>query len=76
MRDAFVSCAAGERAVGGGGRNTGPAPATYATYLLDSNPTPDANGATPSGWHVRANNQSGPFGASVNLVAYVICASP
>lgn len=66
--DASVSCLAGERATGGGGRQQGNG------LLNRSQPTPDTG--TPTGWTVSANvppNGGAPTGLTT---AYVICATP
>jgi len=77
VRDAHVSCRPGERATGGGGLPTGPAPAFYNTVLLASFPTvngaPAADGATADGWFARARN-NGEGNQTMQLIAYVICA--
>lgn len=78
VRDALVSCLPGERATGGGGLNSGPAPAFYNTVLLSSFPTvdgaPAAGGQTANGWFVRARH-NGESDDNMELTAYVICAS-
>jgi hypothetical protein len=78
IRDGSASCQAGERATGGGARivdEPGSPTAYYNIVLLASHPTPDVNGAVPSGWFVRARNNNG---GSLNgiMTAYVVCASP
>lgn len=78
VRDAKVNCLPGERATGGGALNSGPAPAFFNTVLLSSFPTvngaPAADGATANGWFARARN-NGEGGQTMQLIAYVICAS-
>ena len=64
-----ASCLLGETATGGGSSVSG----SNEWTMIESNPMPNLEGATPTGWEVRALNHTG----SKNfLVAYVICASP
>jgi len=81
VRDAYASCHQGERATGGGALNSGPAPAFYNTVLLDSFPTvnglPAPDGAVATGWFARArNNNDGGANQTMQLTAYVLCATP
>ena len=75
--DAHVFCRPGERATGGGGLPSGPAPGFYNTVLLASFPTvsgqPATDGQTANGWFVRARN-NGEGSQVMELIAYVICA--
>lgn len=80
VRDAFVSCLAGERATGGGIQSAqgdiNPAGA-YSTYALVSRTSQESG--TPTGWFARAVNRSGTTaggGSPSVLNAYVICSSP
>ena len=70
-----VSCANGERAVGGGINVAGEPDgnATGTTQIVESYPTPATAGAVPTGWAgaVQKNNV-GTDSAS----AYVVCAAP
>ena len=66
---ATAQCNPGERATGGGNDGGGNA---SVWKVATSTPTPNTNGATPTGWRVDAQNMSG---ASYFLGAYVICAS-
>ncbi len=74
---AEVSCAAGERATGGGVYNE---EQVNSVYVTSSYPTPNpttapstGNGATPTGWRVWvANKLATPYAVE----AYVICAKP
>ena len=64
-----ASCNPGERATGGGNSISGLA----GWQVIESFPTPGTTGSTPTGWRVDALNGTG---ATNNLVAIVICASP
>ena len=64
-----ASCNAGERATGGGNSISGGA----GWQVIESFPTPGTAGSTPTGWRVDATNNTG---ATNNLVAIVVCASP
>ena len=67
-----MSCAAGERATGGGIRAS-----NTHVEMIDSTPTtggsPSATGATPNGWWANAKTDDG-----VPHIAYavVVCAAP
>ncbi len=64
-----ASCNPGERATGGGNSVSGLA----GWQVIESFPTPGTAGSTPTGWRVDATNNTG---ATNNLVAVVVCASP
>jgi hypothetical protein len=63
-----ASCAAGERATGGGGFTAEP-----SGYLYDSSPV-GGDGATPTAWDASA--ASVVDDSPVNVQAYAICAAP
>jgi len=65
-RESEAFCAAGERAVGGGGFTD-----TANSFLYDS--SPGQLSGTPTSWFVAAEDTSG---ADANVEAYVICAAP
>ncbi|MEA2386319.1 MAG: hypothetical protein QOJ22_493 [Thermoleophilaceae bacterium] len=64
-----VTCDSGERATGGGGSNG----SAGGVHLVQSNPTPATQSATPTGWAVTYENTSG---APAVIRPWVICASP
>jgi hypothetical protein len=66
-----VSCLSGEKALGGGaGQTNGNSGTTF--QILDSKPTPLADGSTPTGWSAAAINLTG----TVTWSVWVICAQP
>jgi hypothetical protein len=70
-----ASCAAGERAVGGGINVAGETDGNVsgAARLIESYPTPATVGATPTGW-AGAVTEVGATSDSAS--AYVVCATP
>jgi hypothetical protein len=62
-----LTCGAGEVALSGGYSSVPPADAN----VLQSRPTPAADGARPTGWSVIVKNSTG---ASTQISAYAICA--
>jgi hypothetical protein len=68
---ATVDCAPGEIATGGGGLVTSSGGLAVLEFSI---PQPDTDGATPTGWKVRADNR-GEIG-NITLTPYVLCATP
>ena len=72
---ATVQCNQGERATGGGLRvaEFHGLPVTGGDgQMNESHPLPEAAGSTPTGWEVQYTSGT----ITVNVAAYVICASP
>jgi hypothetical protein len=67
-----VSCMNGEKAVGGGAGLTG---GGYSSTfeVLNSGPTPLADGSTPTGWSAGAHDSGG---GALSWSVWVICARP
>jgi hypothetical protein len=75
-----ASCAAGERAVGGGVQASDRDALTYTSQPATSSSTTPNAGDTPTAWYVETYNQSrageGRDGEQITVRAYVVCGAP